>query len=44
MANVGETTPNFATRLKMMLKDPEQQEKLHPYLKKLGFSPKRNRT
>ena len=44
MANVGETTPNFATRLKMMLKDPEQQDKLHPYLKKLGFSPKRNRT
>lgn len=41
MAHVGETTPNFASRIKMMLKDPEQQEKFHPYLKKLGFSSKR---
>lgn len=37
MANVGETMPSFKARLRQMLKDPKQQQKLQPYLKQVGF-------
>ena len=37
MADVGETMPSFKARLRQMLKDPEQQKKLQPYLKQVGF-------
>ena len=37
MANVGEDMKPFIARLRSMLKDPEQQKKLQPYLKQVGF-------
>lgn len=37
MANVGEEMPSFKARLRSMLKDPEKQKKLLPYLSKIGF-------
>ena len=37
MANVGETMQSFKARLRQMLKDPEQQKKLQPHLKQVGF-------
>lgn len=37
MANVGEDMKPFVARLRSMLKDPEKQKKLQPYLKQLGF-------
>ena len=40
MANVGEEMPSFKARLRSMLKDPEKQKKLIPYLKQVGFSQK----
>lgn len=39
MANVGEEMPSFKARLRSILKDPEKQKILIPYLKKLGFKP-----
>ena len=39
MAHAGETTASFASRIKTMLKDPNQQKQLHFPLKKLGFKP-----
>ena len=37
MANVGEEMPSFKARLRSMLKDPEKQKKLTPYLAQVGF-------
>ena len=37
MANVGEEMPAFKARLRSMLKDPEKQRKLLPYLNQIGF-------
>lgn len=37
MANVGEEMPSFKARLRSMLKDPEKQKKLTPYLVQVGF-------
>ena len=37
MANVGEEMPSFKARLRSMLKDPEKQRKLLPYLNQIGF-------
>ena len=37
MANVGEEMPSFKARLRSMLKDPEKQKKLLPYLSQIGF-------
>ncbi len=37
MAHTGESAANFASRIKIMLKDPEQQKQFHLYLKQLGF-------
>lgn len=40
MANVGEEMPSFKARLRSMLKDPEKQKKLAPYLVQIGFKTK----
>lgn len=40
MANVGEDMKPFVARLRSMLKDPEKQKKLAPYLSQVGFSSK----
>ena len=40
MANVGEEMPSFKARLRSMLKDPEKQKKLTPYLAQVGFKSK----
>lgn len=40
MANVGEEMPSFKARLRSMLKDPEKQKKLAPYLVQVGFKAK----
>lgn len=40
MAHVGEDMKNFVARLRTMIKDPEKQKILQPYLKQLGFNPK----
>ena len=37
MANVGEEMPSFKARLRSILKDPEKQKKLLPYLSQIGF-------
>ena len=37
MANIGEEMPAFKARLRSMLKDPEKQRKLLPYLNQIGF-------
>lgn len=37
MAHVGEDMKPFVARLRSMLRDPEQQIKLHPHLEKVGF-------
>lgn len=37
LAQVGESYPDLAIRLKKMLRDPEKQPLLKPYLKQLGF-------
>lgn len=37
MAHVGEDMKPFTARLRSMLKDPEQQIKLQPYLEQVGF-------
>lgn len=42
MANVGEEMPSFKARLRSMLKDPEKQKKLAPYLAQVGFKSKIN--
>lgn len=44
MANVGEEMPSFKARLRSMLKDPEKQKKLAPYLSQVGFSSKGGRS
>ena len=36
-ANVGEEMPSFKARLRSILKDPEKQKKLLPYLSQIGF-------
>ena len=38
IANVGEDMKPFVARLRSMLKDPEKQRKLTPYLSQVGFS------
>ena len=38
MANVGEDMKPFIARLRSMLKDPEKQRKLTPYLSQVGFN------
>jgi len=38
LADAGETTISFASRLKTMLKDPQKQKQFHPHLKNLGFN------
>ncbi len=38
LADAGETTISFASRLKTMLKDPKKQKQFHPHLKNLGFN------
>lgn len=40
MANVGEDMKPFVARLRSMLKDPEKQKKLAPYLVQVGFKAK----
>ncbi|SPL72101.1 Initiator Replication protein [Acinetobacter stercoris] len=40
LAVVGESYEDLASRIKQMLKAPEQQKQLHPYLSQLGFSKK----
>lgn len=37
LANVGESMQSFKARLRSMLKDPERQKELQPYLKQVGF-------
>ena len=37
MASIGEEMPAFKARLRSMLKDPEKQRKLLPYLNQIGF-------
>lgn len=37
MAHIGEDMKPFVARLRSMLRDPEQQIKLHPHLEKVGF-------
>ena len=37
MADAGEEMPAFKARLRSILKDPEKQKKLLPYLSKIGF-------
>ena len=37
MASIGEEMPAFKARLRSMLKDPEKQKKLLPYLSQIGF-------
>lgn len=39
LAREGESYKDLALRLKTMLRDPDQQPQLLPYLKKLGFKP-----
>jgi plasmid replication initiation protein len=39
MANVGEDMKPFIARLRSMLKNPEKQKELMPYLKEVGFKP-----
>lgn len=40
MGYVGEDMKPFVARLREMIKDPEKQKILRPYLKQLGFNPK----
>ncbi|MFW2047257.1 replication initiation protein, partial [Acinetobacter variabilis] len=39
LANQGESYEELAIKIKDMLRDPQQQKQLFPYLKNLGFKP-----